>query len=178
MQCDVCHQQNATIFLTQVVEGKVQKVNLCEACAQSKGVTDATGFNLAELLKGVGEETMQQNSSRGTACPVCGFSQSDFKKTGRLGCSHCYVVFHEGLTGLLKAMHKGTRHTGKVPGQQPRQVSDVNPVSPVGRVDYSGEIESLRKRLSASVEAENYEEAAMLRDELRQLEAKMLDAGG
>jgi protein arginine kinase activator len=170
MQCDVCHQQNATIFLTQVVEGKVQKVNLCQGCAQSKGVTDSTGFNLAELLQGVGEETVQVSSSRGVACPTCGFSQSDFKKTGRLGCSECYQVFHDGLTGLLKAMHKGTRHTGKVPGQQPRQVSP--------RVDYSGQIEMLRKRLSASVEAENYEEAAMLRDELRQLEARMLDAGG
>jgi protein arginine kinase activator len=166
MQCDVCQQSNATIFLTQVVEGKVQKVNLCQGCAQNKGVTDSTGFNLAELLKGVGKESVQTNSSRGLMCPNCGFSQSDFKKSGRLGCSECYGVFHESLEGLLKAMHKGVSHTGKRPGQPPQTAR---------RADYSGQIDLLRKRLSASVEAENYEEAAQLRDELRQLEARILD---
>ncbi len=169
MQCDVCQQHNATIFLTQVVEGKVQKVNLCQGCAQSKGVTDSTGFNLAELLKGVGQESIQTNSSRGLTCPNCGFSQSDFKKSGRLGCSECYQVFHEGLDGLLRAMHKGTRHAGKVPGQGP---------GPAPQVDFSGQIDLLRRRLSASIEAENYEEAAQLRDELRQIEARILQSGG
>ncbi len=107
MECDVCKQPNAKIFLTQVVEGKVQKVNLCESCAEAKGVTDPTGYDLAELLKGIGEQSMQKKSSRGLSCPNCGFSQADFKKTGRMGCSECYQVFAEGLEGLLKAMHKG-----------------------------------------------------------------------
>jgi protein arginine kinase activator len=162
MQCDVCHQSSATIFLTQVVEGKVQKVNLCQDCAQSKGVTDSTGFNLAEMLKGVGKET----PTGGLRCSNCGFAQSDFKKSGRLGCSECYAVFHDGLKGLLKAMHSGEQHTGKRPGQPPQVAR---------RSDYSGQIDLLRKRLSASVEAENYEEAAQLRDELRQLESRILD---
>ena len=48
-------------------------------------------------------------------CPHCGFSQADFKKSGRLGCPECYQTFAEGLAGLLKTMHKGTRHTGKAP---------------------------------------------------------------
>jgi protein-arginine kinase activator protein McsA len=63
-------------------------------------------------------------------------------------------------------MHKGVAHCGKRPGQAPQTAR---------RADYSGQIELLRKRLSASVEAENYEEAAQLRDELRQLEARILD---
>ncbi len=48
-------------------------------------------------------------------CPRCGFSQADFKKSGRLGCPECYATFAEGLAGLLKTMHKGTRHVGKAP---------------------------------------------------------------
>tara|TARA_R110002096_G_scaffold238581_8_gene430167 strand:+ start:1124 stop:1624 length:501 start_codon:yes stop_codon:yes gene_type:complete len=160
MECDVCHKDNATVFLTQVVEGQVQKVNLCDECAETKGVTDPQGFNLAELLKGMGEKSTQSKSSRGTICPVCGFSQGDFKKTGRMGCSHCYVIFEAGVEGLLNAMHKGTSHLGKVPGQAPEEVKIDN------------QIGVLQKKLADSIENENYEEAALIRDQLRQLESE------
>jgi len=162
MECDVCGKDNASIFLTQVIEGKVQKVNLCEDCAAQKGVTDPTGFDLAELLKGMGEESVQSKSSRGLICEACGFSQSDFKKTGRMGCSQCYQVFADSLEGLLSAMHRGNSHVGKIPRflqfESKQQQLD--------------EIESLQKRLAESIEQENYEEAARLRDALRQLESK------
>lgn len=164
MECDVCKQPNAKIFLTQVVEGKVQKVNLCESCAEAKGVTDPTGYDLAELLKGIGEQSMQKKSSRGLSCPNCGFSQADFKKTGRMGCSECYQVFAEGLEGLLKAMHKGTQHVGKVPqGMLPQKHKDDR-------------IEALQRQLASSIENEDYEEAAKIRDELRQLEAQVIES--
>ena len=55
MTCDLCDEK-ASVFLTQIVDGQMQKVNLCETCAQAKGVTDPTGFALADLLLGVGEE--------------------------------------------------------------------------------------------------------------------------
>lgn len=165
MECDVCGKDNATIFLTQVIEGKVQKVNLCEVCAAQKGVTDPTGFDLAELLKGMGQESVQTKSSRGLICKACGFSQSDFKKTGRMGCSECYRVFAESLEGLLNAMHKGNSHIGKIPHYLESQ----------SRQRQLDEIEQLQKRLADSIEKENYEEAARIRDRLRQLEAKAVE---
>ena len=54
MLCDVCKCNDATVFLTQILEGKMQKVNLCDACSKEKGVQDPTGFALADLLLGIG----------------------------------------------------------------------------------------------------------------------------
>ncbi|MFY8269296.1 MAG: excinuclease ABC subunit B, partial [Terrimicrobiaceae bacterium] len=115
MQCDVCHNKEATVFLTQIVEGKMQKVNLCEACSKEKGVNDPTGFALADLLLGLGASQEIEKTPASVKCAVCGFTQADFKKTGRLGCSHCYTVFSESIAPMLKNMHKGTTHTGKTP---------------------------------------------------------------
>ena len=102
MFCDVCKSKEATVFLTQIVEGKMQKVNLCEGCSKEKGVNDPTGFALADLLLGLGAAQEIEKNPAGIRCPVCGFSQADFKKTGRLGCSACYDSFAEGLSGMLK----------------------------------------------------------------------------
>src|SRR5438445_613067 len=87
MLCDICKQNVATVHLTQMVEGKTKKVDLCEACSKEKGVDDPTGFSLADLLLGLGAaQEMAQATAGGPElkCPSCGFTQADFKKTGRL----------------------------------------------------------------------------------------------
>ena len=87
MLCDICKQNVATVHLTQMVEGKTKKVDLCEACSKEKGVDDPTGFSLADLLLGLGaaQEMAQAAAGSDLKCPACGFTQADFKKTGRLG---------------------------------------------------------------------------------------------
>ena len=64
MICDVCKTNEATVFLTQIVDGKMQKVNLCDSCSKEKGVDDPTGFALADLLLGLGAA---QEIERGSA---------------------------------------------------------------------------------------------------------------
>src|SRR5438045_6302691 len=115
MLCDVDKCNDATVFLNQINEGKMQKVNLCDACSKEKGGQDPTGFSLADLRIGIGAAEEIEKGSSTQRCPVCGFTQMDFKKAGRLGCSACYATSTEALTALLKAMHKGTAHVGKVP---------------------------------------------------------------
>ncbi len=161
MQCDLCKTKTATVFLTQIVDGKMQKVNFCESCSKEKGVTDPTGFALADLLMGIGTEAADAKRSAGAQCPVCGFTQSDFKKTGRLGCSSCYEVFALGLGSLLKAMHKGVSHIGKIPvrAQKTRALSD--------------RMRELQKQLDEAVSGEDYETAARVRDEIRELQNGM-----
>lgn len=180
MNCDSCQKEEATIFFTQVVEGKVQKVNLCKGCADDKGVTDPTGFALADMLEGMGEEKETETpvETDELTCPSCGFTQSDFKKTGRFGCADCYHVFDEGLDGLLEAMHKHTQHTGKVPSTFPDlPESDLAP-GPEEPMEASplDKLSELKDALSKSVEDEDYEEAARLRDEISQLESQMGDS--
>src|SRR5437764_15414906 len=108
MLCDVCKCNDATVYLTEIANGKMQKVNLCGACSQEKGVEAPKSFALADLLPGLGAAEEIEKGAPSQQCPVCGCTQADFKKTGRLGCSVCYVTFAEGFRSLLKAMQKGT----------------------------------------------------------------------
>ncbi len=162
MLCCICKEKEATVHLTQITGDKVQKVDLCEECAKQKGVNDPAGFSLADLLLGLGasQEIEQAAGGPDLKCPKCGFTQADFKKSGRLGCADCYSTFAEGLEGLLKTMHKGTRHVGKVPQvlQQSRDLAERRKV--------------LQKKLNKAVEDENFEQAALLRDELRQISGR------
>ena len=161
MQCDVCQTKEATVFLTQIVDGKMQKVNLCEGCSKEKGVNDPTGFALADLLLGLGASQEIEKSPATLKCSVCGFTQADFKKTGRLGCSNCYTVFADGIAPMLKNMHKGTRHTGKTP-------TAFHKIR-----EHDEHIKALQDNLSKAIEAEEFELAANLRDQIRQVEAEL-----
>src|SRR5204862_7975751 len=107
MLCDVCKCNDATVFLTQIIEGKMQKVNLCDACSKDKGVQDPTGFALADLLLGIGAAEEIEKGSSTQRCPGCGFTQMGVKQAGRLGCSAGYATSTEALTACWKAMHKG-----------------------------------------------------------------------
>lgn len=168
MLCMVCKNNEAKVHLTQMIEGKIKKVDLCEECAKSKGVDDPTGFSLADLLMGLGasEQIARTATGANVKCPVCGFSQADFKKTGRLGCAECYDTFAEGIQGLLKNMHKGTRHTGKVP----RALKE-------GRA-LQMKLTELQERLNEAIASENYEEAAVVRDEIKALKPQPTEPPG
>jgi len=161
MLCCVCKEKEATVHLTQIVGDKMQKVDLCKQCAEKKGVNDPTGFSLADLLLGLGaSQEMEQAAGSDLKCPHCGFTQADFKKTGRLGCAGCYEVFGEGLESLLKSMHKGTRHVGKAPAA--RQKSRVT----------RQQLESLQAELATAIQAEDFERAAELRDEIKRVQSR------
>lgn len=160
MLCMLCQKKEARVHLTDVKEGKIKKVDLCEDCAKAKNIEDPAGFALADLLLGLGaSEELAGPSPEGTelVCPSCGFSQADFKKSGRLGCPACYETFRDGLAGILKTMHKGTRHTGKVP----RALA-------LGR-EVQDRLKALQHSLDEAVAVEDYEQAARLRDQIKAL---------
>ena len=167
MICEVCQTENATVHLTQIISGKMQKIDLCEKCAKEKGVADPAGFSLADMLLGLGaaDEIKSSSGAEELVCPQCGFTQPDFKKTGRLGCSACWETFEAGLATLLKAMHKGDHHVGKVPTKA------------MHTLVLSGKIRELSEQLDKAVSEEKYEDAAQVRDEIRELEAKLKKTG-
>lgn len=152
--CNECNKKEATVFLTQIVDGKMQKMNFCEACAQKKGINDPAGFALTELLLGLGL-TQDVAPTTELTCSACGFTQAQFKKTGRLGCDACYDLFIEELTPMLRNMHPSLAHVGKTPRrfaqEQKKQEST----------------KLLEEQLQQAIAAEEYEKAAQLRDELR-----------
>ncbi len=165
MKCDFCDNK-ASVFLTQLVDGQMKKVCLCDKCAKERGVTDPTGFSLADLLLGgisggpgtapVGQPYTAVGG--GKQCPVCSFTLDDLRRVRRFGCAECYKVFGDELSPMLRGMHKGISHVGKVPeGLMAIQFRHQR-------------LEELRSRLDQAITSESYEEAAGIRDEIRNLE--------
>ena len=153
LKCDLCSKP-ATVHLTQIVNSKIHKVDLCEACAQAKGVTDPGGFSLADLLL---KASLNPEPTGDIRCASCGFTQQDFKKTGRFGCPSCYQHFSGMLEPLLDTMHEGVVHTGKVPQRA------------LERKSLYERLTQLETELDQAIKAERYEDAARYRDELHQV---------
>ena len=178
MKCDMCDLE-ATVFLTQIVDGKMTQVNLCDKCSKEKGVTDPTGFQLADFLLGTAAQKKTRTASLEDdtlACPECGFTRAHLKKIGRMGCPECYRTFAEDLDGMLKAMHKGTRHVGKAPGRALPAPAITRPAQGPAETPPAKPQANLKKRLAEikgaidkAVAEERYEDAARLRDEMREL---------
>lgn len=157
LNCDLCGKP-ATVHLTQIVNNQIHKLDLCEDCAAAKGVTDPTGFSLADLLVKSSDEDVETASTQ-LVCEHCGFTQANFKKLGRLGCPACYERFKPVLEPVLSNMHKGLTHLGKVPARS------------IERKTLHDRLAALEKQINDAVQAERYEDAARLRDEISGLKA-------
>jgi protein arginine kinase activator len=163
MQCDRCGKNPAVIHLTQIENNEMSTFHLCDQCAAEKGLgTNATAETapLTDFLAQMGKSlTASVPSSAAGACEFCGLTLNDFKRTGRLGCPHCYAQFDQHLRGLLRKLHGGTQHVGKV----------YLPPDP-RESDRAARVAGLRRSLSRAVETEDFERAAALRDQIRRME--------
>ena len=161
MICDACKQQQATVHLTEIVNEQMTELHLCEACANQKGAQVESHFGLSDLMAGLADVGKVQEVEEETAtktCPGCGMTYEDFRKVGRLGCAECYVTFRRSLLGLLKRIHGAPHHLGKTP------VKLVKPQTS------KQELLDLKHRLARAIEMEAFEEAARLRDQIREVE--------
>lgn len=165
--CTVCQKQIATIHILDLSSGSiVEQKHLCASCAESSGVVQQKPLKLPpgvleDLLGGLqqgGPARARKSTKEGPACPVCGMSAADFKMRGRMGCPRCYQVFKPALLPLLERVHDATSHRGRFPGCAP---------APLVTHDI---VLELRRKLAAAIAAENYEDAAALRDQLKRVE--------
>lgn len=164
MVCDICSKNQATVHLTEIIDDQMAELHLCEECARQKSQNMEQQFGISDFLAGLVEsgKPVQDKETAAIKCKKCGFIYSDFKKSGRLGCSECYTAFKKYLTNLLKRIHGSNQHLGKSPSREIK-------VSQKKSVDLLTE---LKQRLQKAIEIEAFEEAARLRDQIRQLEEK------
>ena len=162
MFCNVCHKNEATVHLTEIIDNQITELHLCEECARQKGAQMEQHFGLADLLAGLADlgqqfEVVGKTESK---CPNCGLSYEDFRRIGRLGCSECYHAFKDSLGVLLKRIHGSTQHLGHAPLKKAEEVKKQS------------EIDVLKSKLERAIKMEEFEEAASLRDKIRAAGAK------
>lgn len=164
-KCDACGEPGAVVHLTQVVDNETTSSHLCERCAAEKGIQTgappSSNLPLADFLAKMGGEGLEGGGplEDEQACPFCDLSTKDFREVGRLGCPQCYPTFESYLRGLLRKIHGGTQHVGKVYLPPDPSVSEK-----------AKQLEGLRRKLARAIETEDFERAAELRDQIRTLE--------
>lgn len=164
MTCEMCGKEEATVYYTEIVGGKMVELHLCEQCAKKKGLGKELAkstFSLADLLAGMAEELGDAEEDKDLRCASCGLSYGEFKKAGKLGCASCYQVFRQNLLPLLRRIHGSTHHSGKI-------ISGGK-----GDLQTKREIADLRKELRRAIDREAFEDAARLRDKIDEREKKL-----
>ena len=168
MTCDICGKKEATVHLTEIINEQVSKLHLCENCAKDKGAEMEEHFGLNDLLAGLAGLGASLSTNIGAAsktvesikCPKCGFTYQNFAKIGRFGCGDCYDAFKKHISPLLKRIHGADRHLGKVPLTAGKTTKDTR------------NLQELRAKLDKAIQMEEFEEAARLRDRIKEFEAK------
>ncbi len=168
MQCDHCHERDAEIQLTEIEDGEMKTVWLCNECAAARGLAGpaaASKAPLADFLAQIGKSVDEPSvAASAEPCPYCGTSSTDFRRTGRLGCPQCYPHFERQLRGLLRRIHGSTQHVGKISLGEGIEAEDQ-----------LARLADLRRRLQRAIETEDFENAAVLRDEIRALEVEFVE---
>ncbi len=169
MICQECGKKPATLHFTKIVNGDKTEFHICESCAKEKGeIIPGTpnGFSIHNLISGLldfGPSTANplEKQPKDLQCKECGLTYAQFGKLGRFGCSSCYNYFSERLDPLLKRVHGNTTHTGKIPRRAGNEIKGKR------------ELEKLKKDLQDYIEKEEFEQAAKIRDKIRELESKI-----
>lgn len=178
MICSVCNKNPATIHIQEIVNGVKKAIHLCQDCAAAKGlnIPGLEGMKLADFLKNMSsgsnslkplQNPMIPDSAIKTVnifvCPKCGWDSEKMKKTGKLGCPECYYSFKDNLMYSLSVMHRGSIHCGKIPSAVEN-----------GRNVIMANLLKLQKELENHIKNEEYEEAAKVRDKLKDLKTEGL----
>lgn len=164
--CDQCREREAVVHLTQIANDQKVELHLCERCAAERGVETVATLGkipVGSFVAALGKSSETMSALAGIAaagaCPACGATLTDFRESGRLGCSQCYQAFEAPLRDLLRRVHGSSRHRGE----------RYTPAGDGTEAEVSTMVE-LRDQLKAAVQTENFELAAELRDRLRAVE--------
>lgn len=175
MECQECHKRPATLHFTQVINGNKKELHVCEVCAKEKGYMTypEEAYSLHNLLAGLFNFDSSQLGSHQDAtfqtatdmeCPKCEMTFSEFKRTGKFGCAECYDTFSARLDPIFRRVHSGnTKHDGKIPTRKG------------GNLHTKKQIEKYKLELQKLIENEAFEEAAKVRDKIKQLKSSHRD---
>lgn len=171
MECQECHQRPASLHYTQVINGHKTEVQICEVCAKEKGYMayPEEGYSLHNLLTGLFNfDTEQMNhgahlhKEKELQCPKCSLTFSQFKQIGKFGCGECYHTFSVNLNPIFRRVHSGnTEHRGKIPKRKG------------GNLHLKKQLSTLKTQLKELVLNEEFEQAAVIRDQIKDLEIEI-----
>lgn len=157
MLCEECNQNPASVVITVMSGNGTTTRHLCKSCMEKMESSFAKGelsSFLSSILSLLSHEPKQEES---LTCDQCGLTYSEFLRSGKLGCTHCYTAFAEQLKPMLLRVHGRNQHAGRVPENRKHERELEQCIS------------QLKSRMDDAVAREDFEQAATLRDEIRVL---------
>ncbi len=157
-KCEKCDRP-ATVHMTEIIGGEKIEKHLCEQCAMTAGITIKANVPISQMLEDFVLATSNAPEEAPLSCDYCGITFSEFRSKGLLGCPNDYDALESQLLPIIRrAQENAEHHVGKVPCRAgDDQVRQTN-------------ILRLRAQLRDAVAAENYELAARLRDQIKEVE--------
>lgn len=178
MLCDNCGKREANVRYSENINGRKKELHLCEECSQKLGIgnmdlnmpIDFSSF-FGGLLEDFGTTDFMPlfNEVKALKCDNCGYTFEDIVNTGRLGCGNCYSVFEERLDPIIKKIQGSNTHigrSGKIIDNKIGKKFDEN--KDETNQDIS-KLDKLQKELKQAIKDERYEDAAKIRDEIKEL---------
>ena len=155
MLCEKCGKNTATVLYTQIINGQKSTLNICSACASEESIFD----NFGSLLSfGTREQTTN------IVCPCCNMTLSEFARRGKAGCGMCYTTFRKHAGAMLRKIHGTQKHTQTEIKESLHKSEEIT--------KEVNETDLLREKMAKAIAEENFEEAARLRDQIREKEGK------
>ncbi len=167
MICQVCGKKMATTHVKSIVNGKLTELHLCDDCAREQGYSgwmNPFSFDFGNMLGGLLGGVKSGGEVK--RCEKCGASFEEIAESGKIGCAHCYETFRDRLLPMIQRIHGTAVHKGKVPGGSALRVVEENSKIVPAR----SALEEKRREMQKAIEAQEFEKAAVLRDEIKELE--------
>lgn len=158
MICDMCKLNEAKISVEQVADGVTKNIYLCPACSQRLGFgmfSKTIDISITKIL----EANDNDDGRKSDQCPVCGLSFREIESKKMMGCPECFSFFKAEIMEILGKKKKNLKYSGFITDEQSSETFFETHSS-----------EELHEELKKTVETEDYERAAALRDEIKALE--------
>ena len=173
MLCKNCNKNEASFHYTEIINGVKKEIALCDECRNKLGIS-SLDFNIPLGIPDFFSDFFEESSFlpeieevKKMKCNDCGITYDEFIDGGRVGCSNCYTTFESKLDAILKNIHGSNFHKGRILNS-PKIKKQTN----IEEHSKSNEIQELKNKLKELVKEEKYEEAAKIRDEIKNLENK------
>lgn len=157
MKCQSCGKREATVRYKENINGKKQEIFLCESCADKMGFINFSDL-FSPMFVSIPEVFSKPEVKK---CKKCGYTFEKYSKTGMFGCEECYKTFEETLDELFLKLHGKNRHIVQKKNLEKTEKEKVEE-----------KIENLKCKIKELIDEEKYEEAAIIRDEIKKLSGK------
>lgn len=182
MLCENCGKNEANVRYSENINGRKKELHLCEDCSRKLGITninyqmplefgDFFGSFLEEFNSPIFSPLLQE--VKNLTCESCGFTFDDIVKMGNYGCPNCYETFDDKMAPILKKLQGNNRHTGRLGKISDNHIS-VSPNDTIKEKQADkkqmSKLEKLQQQLKQAIKEEKYEEAAKIRDEIKEID--------